>query len=517
MKIVVVDDEYFMRMGIKTIATQKEKGHIVIGEAENGDMAVERIMDLDPDMVFLDITMPGKDGIEVLKTVREKGYDGYIAMLTCHEDFQFAQQALRNGADDYVLKNELVGDAMTAYLEKVSGKIEDSCKRAEGREEANELEGHRFYRENFLKNMIKLGGITREDFIRGCQRYGIKVRPEGIYLILIRMERWEEVAKRYRDSDFSVLFSTIDNMMAEIFRDYPESVGFYTEPYLYHIMLTCCKEASILKREQNIREIMSNIRYHFEEVLDIEIKMAVYRNTYPVEEMDKAYEEALALLGQSWFFPGRSLNWQGGQSRSRTADVRKLEERLKAAEKSTRGIAEAVRGYLEETKDMLQPKEEFCACVERSIRRLEEKYGGVFQGDIRNAENVEQMEKELERFEAVLEKAEETNGYSFLIKRAVQIVEGRFSTKITLEQIAEELGISAGYFSRVFSEEVGETFSNYLIRRRVEYAKKLIMETNFKFYEIAEMTGFNSAVHFNNMFKKVCGVTPNQYRKDGDR
>lgn len=125
MKIVIVDDEFFVRMGIKAVVNQMSDCEIV-GEAENGEDAVSVILETQPDLVFLDITMPRKDGLEVLKDVREQHYQGHIIFLTSYDDFKFVQQALRDGANDYVLKNELVGDKMIDYIEKSKKKSKKS-------------------------------------------------------------------------------------------------------------------------------------------------------------------------------------------------------------------------------------------------------------------------------------------------------------------------------------------------------------------------------------------------------
>ncbi len=511
--VVVVDDEYFMRMGIKTIANQKEKGHIVVGEAENGNMAVEKVLELNPDIVFLDITMPGMDGLEVLKTVREKGYSGYIAMLTCHEDFRFAQQSLRMGADDYILKNELAGEEMLNYLNKVEDKINKNRGRRKS-DEAEQRDVQHFYRENFLKNVLKIGGFTKEEFIKGSSRYGIHIKANGIYLILVHINDWEKVASRYRESNLQVLFSTIDNMMQEIFRGYPEMDSFYTEPYLYHIMFSDSSEHSALKVEENLRKIINSMEYHFERVLDIDISIAVYRNTYPIEKMNQGYKMALRVLGQKFFHPERKLFWQGVQETADFSDMSKLEKDLKEAEEKSYRISETIEKFLDETKNRILDVDEFISCIEKSIRRLEEKYGVKFEDNLSQSKDIKSLMKSLKIYERLLKNCVDNKAYSFLIKQAMQIIDRRFTEKLTLEDIAEELGISAGYFSRIFSEETGETFSNYLIRKRIDYAKELIENTNDKFYEIAEKSGFNSAVHFNNMFKKICGVTPNQYRKE---
>ena len=110
-RIAIVDDESYVRMGLKTIA-EKEGKYTVVGEADNGASAVQMIMQKQPDAVFLDITIPGLDGMEVLKEIRQRGYSGHVTMLTCHDEFRLVQQALRLGADDYLTKpfgiNELM-------------------------------------------------------------------------------------------------------------------------------------------------------------------------------------------------------------------------------------------------------------------------------------------------------------------------------------------------------------------------------------------------------------------------
>lgn len=513
--IIIVDDEYFVRMGIKAIVNRKEKEHSVIGEAENGKSAVQMILERKPDMVFLDITMPGMDGIQVLETIRQQGYQGYVAMLTCHGDFTFAQKALRLGADDYVLKNELVGDDMLDYLDKAALKISASRENPSGQGAGAGDKGdeQHFYKENFLKNILQIGGISREEFVRGCARYHVKVHADGIYVITIHMNHWQQIVNRYKDSDLQVFFSAVDNMMAEIFKSQEEWEGFYTDPYRYHILITCSGEKSVLSAEQNIRNIVDHISYHFERILDIDVTISVYQNTYQINELYKAYEQAKLLLEQRFFYPERRIFWNGILHSCKTADLDDLDSLLEQGEEEGSSIVELLEQYLEKNKNMQIDREIFLKSAEQAVKKLERKYGICMEHDISSTENVREMLEVIYCFEEKVKKEKEDSSYSFLVKQAVQIIKKNFTKKITLEEVAEQLGISAGYFSRIFSSETQETFSNYVIRRRIEYAQELIMTTNYKFYEIAEMCGFSSPVHFNNTFKKLCGVTPNQYRK----
>ena len=118
------------------------------------------------------------------------------------------------------------------------------------------------------------------------------------------------------------------------------------------------------------------------------------------------------------------------------------------------------------------------------------------------------------RYEKILDQILISSGYSHIVKQAISLINRRFNQKISLEEIVDKLEVSSSYFSRLFSQETGQTFSNYLIKKRIDYAKELIITTNYKLYEIGEMSGFRSPVHFNNTFKRITNMTPNQYRQE---
>lgn|SRR5690606_27768960 len=100
--ILIVDDAAFMRMMIKDILVKN--GYNVVGEAENGNVAVEKYKELNPDLVTMDITMPEKDGITALKEIRE--YDPNAKVIMCSAMGQQAMviDAIQAGAKDFIVK-----------------------------------------------------------------------------------------------------------------------------------------------------------------------------------------------------------------------------------------------------------------------------------------------------------------------------------------------------------------------------------------------------------------------------
>lgn len=101
-----------------------------------------------------------------------------------------------------------------------------------------------------------------------------------------------------------------------------------------------------------------------------------------------------------------------------------------------------------------------------------------------------------------------------MIKAKRYIADYYEDADLSLAKVAAYVGLSEKYFTNRFSKETGETFSSYLTAFRIQKAKELLKTTNFKVYEVAEMSGYHNVEHFNRVFKKLTGSTPAQYRKN---
>ena len=101
-KIMIVDDAAFMRMMIKDILSKN--GYEVVGEAENGRVAVEKYADLKPDLVTMDITMPEMDGIEALKKIKQSDPGARVVMCSAMGQQAMVVEAIQSGAKDFIVK-----------------------------------------------------------------------------------------------------------------------------------------------------------------------------------------------------------------------------------------------------------------------------------------------------------------------------------------------------------------------------------------------------------------------------
>lgn len=121
-KVLIIDDEYFIREGMKQVVQWKELGCELVGEAANGEEGIEKILKLRPDIVVSDIRMPKKDGLEMIEEIQGINHHIQIIILTGHREFEYAQQAIRLGVHRLLLKpskREELKEAITTAVEKL--------------------------------------------------------------------------------------------------------------------------------------------------------------------------------------------------------------------------------------------------------------------------------------------------------------------------------------------------------------------------------------------------------------
>lgn len=144
-KVMIIDDEVFIREGLKTIIPWKEMGCEIVGQAEDGEEGVEKIIALEPDIIISDIRMPKKNGLEMIDEIKSINQNSQIIILTGYRDFEYAQQAIRLGVMRFLLKpskleeiKEAVGVAI-ANLDKIPKREERALPKLEEKEKPQYL------------------------------------------------------------------------------------------------------------------------------------------------------------------------------------------------------------------------------------------------------------------------------------------------------------------------------------------------------------------------------------------
>lgn len=104
-KVLIIDDEPLVRVGMKSIIPWEEHGYMIAGEAGNGVSGLEKIFECKPDLVLIDIMMPLKDGLTVIAEAKKGGFGGKFIILSCVSEFEYLQKAIHLGVSSYILKS----------------------------------------------------------------------------------------------------------------------------------------------------------------------------------------------------------------------------------------------------------------------------------------------------------------------------------------------------------------------------------------------------------------------------
>lgn len=115
-KILLVDDDFLVRTFLSRLTNWNAHGYSVVGAAQDGEQALEMTQEYQPDIIITDISMPVMDGITLIRRLKKENNPAKIVVLSCHDDFEYVREAMKLGADEYVLKNLLTEQSMLKLL-----------------------------------------------------------------------------------------------------------------------------------------------------------------------------------------------------------------------------------------------------------------------------------------------------------------------------------------------------------------------------------------------------------------
>lgn len=536
MRLLIAEDELWLRKRLVSTIDWSSYGISEVYEAEDGGEALEIALKEKPDIVITDIRMPELSGIDLMKKLNENSIFSKMIVVSGYDDFEYAQGALRMGAINYLLKpvdeeelldsvkrcveelkkeknKETVFDKQSAASEMLMEHIyedlifETSEKRTEellqklSRKEIGfpfqsaavvnmQVREHTFFVNDKVKSdMWSVYQWLRRNLQEDCYECQyLYMRGSQIVLLLFgddleakfmeRVENWvqlilEALQKELNISLFMAAGDVTDDFSG-IHRSY--------EMALKKIKEKRAEEKRILALRNQETEQELNTR--FDDVYgeyDFKLLIKEIRNG----DSEKAQTELQAIL-------------QSSSRRLQSADMMKLQ--LFYMNFINR-IAGACLPECEAYADELAMQ---CMTVMREL---------IYIG---SDTIVTEMWDCLRKFvEKLVEVYQENNGKRkhWMIDQVLQYVEENYNTALSTRDIAGRFFMNTSYFSKLFHEQMGCTFSNYLINVRVEKAKMMLTQTNMKLYDIAEAVGYTNVQYFSTIFKEKEGLTPSAFRQ----
>ncbi|MFD0693209.1 response regulator [Paenibacillus sp. GCM10027628] len=508
-KVLLVDDEVLVREGIRDRIQWENEGFLYTGDAPDGELALPLIERLSPDILITDIKMPFMDGLQLSRIVKEKMPGIKIVILSGHDEFSYAREALRIGVEEYCLK-PINATELLHILKKVSGKIDRD--RLELEEKAMlRLQAKAnldLLKDQFVNDLI-FGSISTSEAILKEEDLGLPIIAKHYMVIVLELAPQDE-----SQSLFLELTGEFGDHL-HVKRNKKE-----------HVWILKGDRAEDL--EQRAQQLARKFK-HLEDKLIGALYAGIGSVQDRIQEIAVSFAEAEQNKSYHHFLKNRpamytDTNGIGGHDRNKVTNFLKVGDSSQIERFAREYIQEG--GELESTHKFFRHYLIF-DMIAAATQFIHES-GGDVKSFLQQLESVEEallISNSLEELRTYAisilslsfkHRDQISNKYGELLSKAKDYIDRNYDNPdISLNAVAAYVNVSPSHFSGIFSQAAGQTFIDYLIKTRINKAKQLLKTTSAKSYEIAAMVGYNDPHYFNAVFKKATGVTTKVFRQQG--
>lgn len=529
-KILIVEDDALVRVALKTLVNWDEHGFTLMGEAEDGEAALTMIRQLEPDIILLDMQMPVLNGIGVMRAMKDLPHPPKVVVLSSHDDFELVKEAMKLGAEDYILKLNLNFEDLVKVMERVADLI---------LQEQGKLQNDRDYSSQFHRNLDAMRKNFFENLLTGIHQTEDQITISSRFLELDFLQDTiccfniyvESLAiSEKRDKDAMKRFA-VSNVVQEI-------TGGYCFEWNSGDFAALISGDTMTK--DKLRSFGRRIVRMLKEYISLESVVGIAVSTTGITGIRSAYLEAREALYNQYYFRDQNVFlWdEKTQDEARTEAYTvfvykdKLEKALNlcSAERITALMDQVILdvrtksiGREQIGKAVLNMYYMIAAYshsnnmdLSRLISETEFSYEELIRIRSRTiaVKKLEVMKGQLIRY---CSEEKNSSGSSDLIEKAMEFIAAHYQEDISLSDVAGHVGLNASYLSNLMKKSYGKGYSEILIDLRIGRAKQLIRTTDYKVYLIAEMVGYPNTFYFNRVFKGRTGMTPVEYKHAGDK
>ena len=526
-RVVIVDDEKIVRLGIKSLIAEASPGSVVAGMFANGRDALEFCLRDCPDVVLTDIKMPVMDGLELIERLRAACPRSRIAVLSCHDDYRFVRSAFRLGAEEYILKNEAQASEIAELLARLSPGTASSGPVEPPKGDPRDLS--ELFDERGAPTEAAIGALGLLSSADPTSRYAVaSLSFKSAYDESFRALPW-------RPEPYSLLETAQD-----AFALLPGSIALRTGPERFACLFRHDGEGCIRRRddsERALRRLLEAVGAYINRPAVI----GVSARARPLAEIGAAFSEALEASSEAFYRDGHCLLYKAEEPREDGAE----EASEDSSRDSSRDASKDGPSFGIEASGALEPwlcesRRWFALLKERSWprpeaakraalvavinleRRMALAIGGALPGRdedelglVGRIDSATALEAWVEsRLRAAWARVEESRGGSTLAGAVRRLVEEEYASDIGLDGTARRFNVSKNYLCLLFRRETGTNFVNYLNQIRIARAKELLVGTSLSVKEVAARVGYKNPNYFSRMFKRLEGKTVTEF-KDG--
>ena len=520
-KVLIVDDEVLVRIGLKNTIDWESIGFTVIGEASNGEQGYAQYLKLEPDVVITDIKMPKKDGLWLTEKIHKEHKSTRILVLTCYDEFHYARTALKNGATDYILKSEIVDDELIELMINIKTSLDEEG--LSNPDASRKVVNHNAIKRSLLNDLIKvkfqLDPKIQERFTQ--QHFELE-DTKYMFLYLENKMNGAENSKQISETAINLFIDQLNlKNIAYLFNGYMDE----------HLFLIASNELSLTLIHRILNAVQNGVNQYFGITLNF-----LYTNAFGEYAEMKTQHEKLVERVELLYYASKDKpiidNIDHIKILSANNQLLKNEympRLIEAIGQESLPLAQTV--FLDIFKVYTEKN-----YTPRMLKLLITQMFGELYNVFQYVFDAPEVTLSYSTFHESVLKTTHIEGLKeivmhllgkivhelryihkhqsrHVIKRAINFIEHNYDQNISLEDVAKVINLSKQYVCNIFKKETGQNLSTYINQIRIEKAKQLLLNPANSNKDIYAMVGYSNQQYFTRVFKKTTGMTTSEYKE----
>ncbi|MFD2115116.1 response regulator [Paenibacillus yanchengensis] len=518
-KVMLIDDDVPMLKVLQQMINWEAMQLQIVAATYSSVKAVHLFAETTPDIVITDIGLPQKNGIELAELFSQQKPDIRLIFLTCHEDFNYAQQAVRLNADDYLIKDGLTEEQLKLSLQKSVQLLKTTELRMDHHVSNYNSE---LYRSALLQRIID--GVNVKSILDYATQIGVKWTYPHFLVGFIHLHPTAYL-ERYQQKDLELIMYGIYNIAEEIAIQHEAITVFMEQDSI--VVIYNYRSNLVVNHEQHMKQFLEEVR----EQCFIYFKMNVHTisivDQLALDQLSLVYKKVMNQSALFYAEPNPTIAHvvslvQSNYVNAPNGMISHYKSRLEQAvlAKDTAAIQTVIGEMINIVTDHHIYPKEVVQLIADLLRSIELTFLGETEEDLyyflTHAKNIEDI-KELLGYQLLQVMKQKQKTRQQMVKEPKlqviqQYIDQNIGENMTSIDIARFLYLNPSYFSRYFKRLTGLNFTDYVHQYKMKLAADMLVVSSQTLEAISLHFGYSDRTYFSKVFKKYMGMTPSEYK-----
>lgn len=509
-KVMIAEDELLVRIGIKSSIDWKKHHFELIGEASDGLEALSMLRKNPPHILLLDIKLPNLSGLEILHTIRNEQINTKVIIISSWDDFTTVKQAMQLGAYEYVHKPRMLQGEVLELMLRIQRQIYEE---GTGEKAINSNEKNSVSPQTLLCDLVSYPSA-----VPPCQQLQKLFGNTAYAVMLFSLTGFFRKKDSFPEYNIDIVHNASANLISEFMSVKTNAYFFSVRPNEYFILILLEDAPPAIQNEKIITFSnsligMLNRFINMTSTVGISLLHSDFSKiSEAIQQAKRAHDYYFFTEKQISFFYEMSEPEEGQQLVLKklleqmllTAQLHSYQNHLSLFDQYCQTVVQTY--YLSSEKMIRQTQNMIYLMTDNELTLCE-----LYLQNLSCCETIKELS--VCYHNAVNDwMSIQSNPQNPVVQNILNYVHTHYTEDISLTTLSELFHMTEHYISRIFKRETKENLFSYLNKVRIDQAKKLLLNTDMKIYEIAEKTGFKSAINFNYVFNRVVGISPTKFK-----